>query len=39
VLTAEGGPVEIGANWVTMENADIQGVPPYRVMTMADRPF
>src|SRR6201993_3941337 len=27
VITAEGGPVEIGANCVIMENAVIRGVP------------
>ena len=27
VVTAEGGPVEIGANCVIMENAVVRGVP------------
>jgi UDP-3-O-[3-hydroxymyristoyl] glucosamine N-acyltransferase len=29
VVTAEGGPVEIGANCVVMENAVIRGVPQH----------
>jgi carbonic anhydrase/acetyltransferase-like protein (isoleucine patch superfamily) len=31
VVTAEGGPVEIGANCVIMENAVVRGVPGHRV--------
>ena len=31
VLTAEGGPVEIGANCIVMENAVVRGVPRHPV--------
>ena len=32
VLTADGGPVEVGANSVIMENAGLRGTPRHRLV-------